>query len=84
MGCCGSRRAAAAQLTATQRPAPVRPAGSRAAAPIVPVRYLGDRPVYVRGTATGRRYSFARIGVIEDVDARDLPGLRRTGLFRPV
>jgi len=50
----------------------------------VPVRYVGDRPVYVRGTATGRRYSFARIGVIEDVDARDLPGLRRTGLFRPV
>jgi hypothetical protein len=84
MGCCGSRRAAAAQLRAMQRPAPVRPADSRAAAPIVPVRYLGDRPVYVRGTATGRRYSFARSGVIEDVDARDLPSLRRTRLFRPI
>jgi hypothetical protein len=84
MGCCGSRRAAAAQLTATQRPAPVRPADSRAAPAIVPVRYVGDRPAYVRGTATGRRYSFARSGLVEDVDARDLPGLRRTGLFRPV
>jgi hypothetical protein len=50
----------------------------------VPVRYVGDRPAYVRGTATGRRYSFARNGVVEDVDARDLPGLGRTGLFRPV
>ena len=84
MGCCGSRRAAAAQLTARQRPAHVRPADSRATAPTVPVRYVGDRPVYVRGTATGRRYSFARSGVVEDVDVRDLPGLRRTGLFRPV
>lgn len=83
MGCCGSRRAAAAQLTARQRPAPVRPADSRAAAPMVPVRYVGNRPVYVRGTATGRRYSFARTGAVEDVDARDLPRLRRTGLFRP-
>ena len=84
MGCCGSRRAAAAQLTARQRPAHVRPDGSRAAPLVVPVRYVGGRPAYVRGTATGRRYSFARSGVVGDVDARDLPGLRRTGLFRPV
>jgi hypothetical protein len=83
MGCCGSRRAAAARPTATQRQAPARSADSRVVPAIVPVRYVGDRPAYVRGTATGRRYSFARSGVVEDVDARDLPGLGRTGLFRP-
>jgi len=82
MGCCGSRRAAAAQLAATQRPA--RPADRHAAPATVSVRYVGDRPAYVRGTATGRRYSFARSGGVADVDARDLPGLLRTGLFRPV
>ena len=84
MGCCGSRRAAAAQQAATPRPAPARPADPHAGPATVPVRYAGGRPVYVRGTATGRRYSFARSGVVQEVDARDLPGLLRTRLFRAV
>jgi hypothetical protein len=47
----------------------------------VDVRYVGSRPVYVRGAVTGRRYAFARVGEVLPVDAGDVPGLVRTGLF---
>ncbi|WHZ10722.1 MAG: hypothetical protein OJF60_001161 [Burkholderiaceae bacterium] len=46
------------------------------------VRYLGAAPIVVRGAVTGRAYSFAAGRPIQPVDARDVAGLLKKGLFR--
>jgi hypothetical protein len=48
----------------------------------VVVRYLGAAPIVVRGAVTGRAYSFAAGRPIQPVDARDVAGLLKKGLFR--
>ena len=86
MGCCGNKRAAAGAAlrrrdgdTAPRRAAPV----SAARLADVSVRYLGARPVRVRGAATGRAYHASPANPSLAIDARDVAALVRTGLFRP-
>lgn len=74
MTCCGQGRMA---WKASAPPA-------RASAPPragVPLCYRGAAPVVVRGPVTGLAYSFAGRGSVQRVDARDRPGLLRTGAF---
>jgi hypothetical protein len=49
---------------------------------VVPVRYLGAAPIVVRGTVTGHAYQFAAGRSIQPVDARDVAGLLKKGIFR--
>ena len=49
---------------------------------ILTLRYLGAAPIVVRGPVTGMAYSFAGGRNIQPVDARDLPGLLKKGIFR--
>jgi hypothetical protein len=81
MGCCGQKRAA---FSTGDQPAPRdearRQVGRQAPGP-VKLRYMGDRPVHVRGTVTGRTYVFASPGAVAEIDPRDRPGLVRTGKF---
>jgi ABC-type hemin transport system substrate-binding protein len=75
--CCGRRRAVAA--------APHRPASTPAdktGAATVNLHYLAQRPVQVRGSITGRIYSFSAEDRVQAIDRRDVVGLLRTGLFR--
>jgi hypothetical protein len=83
MGCCGQGRAALARSTAglTGARETTRPRQAARRLPKVGVRYSGHRAVRVRGTATGRIYSFTGAGVEQAVDAADVPALIRTGLF---
>jgi hypothetical protein len=46
------------------------------------IRYLGAAPIVVRGLVTGRTYQFAAGRAIQPVDARDLAGLLKKGIFR--
>ena len=82
MGCCGEKRAAmrlTPSRSGTGRP-PARPQ-SKAKAPPVAMRYLGGRPIRVRGVS-GRVYLVpAPPNAPLLVDARDAPGLARTGYF---
>jgi hypothetical protein len=92
MSCCGSKRAAAgaalrrrdgnttrqlAASLAASLAAPARAADMR-------VRYLGVRPVRVRGAASGRTYVASAADSRLTIDARDAAALIRTGLFRSV
>ncbi len=83
MGCCGQKRAA---LIAASRTAPAPGARSDRApapgpAPAVSLRYVGGRPVSVRGIASGHVYSFSRTAPLQPVNAADAPALLRTGQF---
>lgn len=84
MGCCGDQRARATSRAS----AAVRAVGTpgtrqtRPAARAVPVRYIGSRAVAVRGSVSGRTYTFRTPNDLHNVDARDVPGLLRTGYFR--
>lgn len=75
MSCCGQARATLSSLRSTGTTKPGRRL-ARAA-----VRYLGSRPIHVRGSATGRRYSFSANGEVQSVDAGDVAGIVRTRLF---
>jgi hypothetical protein len=46
------------------------------------VRYLGAAPIVVRGAITGHAYSFAAGRAVQPVDARDVAGLLKKGIFR--
>jgi hypothetical protein len=89
MSCCGNKRAAASVAlrrgneVATPRQAPlaVTPVAVARAAD-VHVRYLGVRPVRVRGPASGRTYHTSSADPMLTIDARDAAALARTGLFR--
>lgn len=76
MSCCGQARATLSALRSTETRTP----GRRKLAPAA-VRYVGNRSVHVRGSATGRRYSFTTNGEVQGVDAQDVAGIVRTRLF---
>ncbi|HJR14509.1 MAG TPA: hypothetical protein VJ833_11495 [Rhodanobacteraceae bacterium] len=73
----------------------LKPPGARAAAAgsgrafiaappktVALVRYLGAAPIVVRGAATGHAYQFAAGHAVQPVDARDVAGLVKKGIFR--
>jgi hypothetical protein len=68
------------------RPAPPTPAASsHGLLPAsVKLRYTGVAAVRVRGSQTGRTYTFSRSEPEAAVDRRDVEGLMRIGLFRRV
>lgn len=93
MSCCGQGRAVlrASQAAAQPRPPLVFRAAAAGAGravvatpprPVVSVRYLGAAPIVVRGAASGRTYRFAIGSTVQPVDARDVDGLVRKGIFR--
>jgi hypothetical protein len=86
MNCCGQRRSAVAGVNSGEPAMPRRrlPASPQPALPyrVVNLHYLKAAPVRVNGPVTGRRYEFSGGGPVQPVDARDLPGLLETGLFR--
>lgn len=96
MSCCGQGRMAlrasqaAAMPTTPAAPGAPRTAGegiARAAdravlRASVPMRYLGAAPIVARGAVTGRAYPFAAGRPVQPVDARDVAGLLRMGIFR--
>ncbi|HET7222832.1 MAG TPA: hypothetical protein VFI81_06525 [Rhodanobacteraceae bacterium] len=46
------------------------------------MRYLGAAPIVVRGAITGHAYRFASGRAVQPVDARDVAGLLKKGIFR--
>lgn len=91
MTCCGQGRTA---LRASQAAAP-KPSGARLAAArsghafiaalpnaVALVRYLGAAPIVVRGAVSGRAYQFSTGRTVQPVDARDVAGLLKKGIFR--
>ena len=90
MSCCGQGRAALRPSQAIQTPKAPRVAGrgiARVAADAeiradLPIRYLGAAPIVVRSLVTGRAYQFAAGRAIQPVDARDVAGLLKKGIFR--
>lgn len=88
MSCCGQGRMALKTSQAATATAPARTwpgVQARAIPPPragVPLRYLGAAPIVVRGPVTGAAYSFAGSRHTQPVDARDLPGLMKKGIFR--
>ena len=48
----------------------------------VRVRYLGGRPVVVRGPTSGNYYRFSGLERVQSVDPRDAAALVRSPLFR--
>lgn len=83
MGCCDKKRAFMRQAAVTRPDKPLtrrlKP-GGRAAE--VRLRYLGNRAVRVRGSASGRVYVVpGRMAGPVLVDSRDVAALVRTGYF---
>jgi hypothetical protein len=81
MGCCGQQRAALSTARRLPRDAAARPPRPRVGAGPVALRFVGNGPVRVRGTASGRVYRFANAGEVQHVDARDAAALLRTRVF---
>lgn len=92
MTCCGQGRAT---LRASQTTTPKLPGARPAAAagfgraivaatqkPVAMVRYIGAAPIVVRGAASGRTYQFTAGRSVQPVDARDVAGLLKKGIFR--
>ena len=90
MSCCGPGRAALRASQVLRTPKAPRVAGggiARVTADAalradLPIRYLGAAPIVVRGLVTGRAYQFAAGRAIQPVDARDVAGLLKKGIFR--
>ena len=90
MSCCGQGRAALRASQAIQTPKTprvagagiARVAGDAALRAKVPICYLGAAPIVVRGPVTGRAYQFAAGRAVQPVDARDVAGLLKKGIFR--
>lgn len=77
MGCCGENRAALrAQPRATHALPPPHPRSPTADDPSgVAVEYRGDAPILLRGTASGRLYTFSparRVRLVAGSDTRQL------------
>jgi hypothetical protein len=85
MGCCGENRAALrAQLSATHALPPPRPRLPTADDPSgVAFEYRGDAPVLLRGTASGRIYTFSPARRVRLVARADTQQLAQSPLFRP-
>ena len=91
MSCCGQGRAAlksnppafsAPRVPRVGRVGVAAVSRVPAASARVPLRYLGGAPIVVRGAATGAAYVFDARRTVQAVDARDLDGLLRKGIFR--
>lgn len=89
MSCCGNKRAAASAALRQRDGNTTRHLAASRAAPVAAaraadmrVRYLGVRPVRVRGAASGRAYVASSSEPVLTIDARDAATLIRTGLFR--
>lgn len=91
MTCCGQGRANLRASQATPKSAAARPAAgtgfgraivAAAQKPVAMVRYIGAAPIVVRGAASGRTYQFAAARSVQPVDARDIAGLLKKGIFR--
>jgi hypothetical protein len=96
MGCCGkaranlsfSRGAVVPPQTDASRGShphgvsePVLRVAGGAAQPL-PLRYIGQSGIVVRGPATGRAYAFSAGTPVQVVDLRDAAVLLRTNYFR--
>lgn len=91
MACCGQRRAAAAaaaqspQLSARSNhfsfPLPVATPTEPATGKRRLVRYIGARPLSLRGPLSGHVYYFAAADATANVDERDIDAMLRTQLF---
>ena len=99
MPCCGQKRAAFRQRSATRAfvPAPPSPPPSPVARTRPPaaaqradppargerkVEYTERSSVRVRGSATGRIYTFSAKQSVQSIDARDAQALLATRFFR--
>lgn len=90
MTCCGQGRMALKTSQAAPGSPGARPATTGNGRTFVPappkplalVRYLGAAPIVVRGAITGHAYSFAAGRAVQPVDARDVAGLLKKGIFR--
>ena len=86
MGCCGEKRAALRRRTLASEPATgVRPLRTPRPEPQgtsqVVVEYRGEAPVLLRGTATGRLYTFSPARPTRSVPASDARHLLRHPLL---
>ena len=79
MSCCGNRRAEARRAPTTFVPMTVNSA-SRSSAETIPIRYVHEGRVAVRGGATGTLYQFSS-GASTPVAARDARVLVASGRF---
>jgi hypothetical protein len=85
MPCCGQQRAALRTSGSRRRlgamgpaPSPVPQDGA------VQLAYLANAAIRVRGGSTHRTYEFSADAPVQQVAARDVEGLLRSGLFRAV
>jgi hypothetical protein len=85
MGCCGEKRAALRAQSSVPAPPPAPPPRPPEAADdsAVAVEYRGDAPVLLRGTASGRLYTFSPARRVRLVGGPDTEQLLRNPLFRP-
>lgn len=85
MSCCGQGRMALKASQSHAAPmgngAALQAGGAVVRAPQA-LRYLGTAPIVVRGGFTGAAYPFSAARPVQLVDARDLAGLLRRGIFR--
>jgi hypothetical protein len=90
MGCCGQRQTptiirpagnkAAPRTVAVQESHP--PAAASVAATDVPLRFVRQGDIRVRGPITGRQYAFSQAAPVAQVDMRDTASLLRTTWFK--
>jgi hypothetical protein len=81
MSCCGKKRDELQQrrtMFVTPTPAPVAPAGPRAA-----VVFTGEGTYLVSGQHSREVYQFSSAEPVQMVDAKDATALIRSGLFQP-
>jgi hypothetical protein len=76
MGCCGQRRADAAQQISPAN----RPVDSSGA--VADLRFTQDAAALVRGPVTGRHYQFHNRICNQPIDARDAAILLKSGYFQ--
>jgi len=85
MSCCGQGRmalkASQAGAAPTAGAGAARPGGSAMARAPARMRYLGVAPIVVHGAITGAAYPFSAARPVQWVDARDVAGLLRQGIF---
>ena len=84
MGCCGERRAALRAQPSAPAPPPPRPRPTELDdAGGVALEYRGDAPILLRGTASGRLYTFSPTRRVRPVAGRDTEQLLENPLFQP-
>ena len=85
MPCCGQKRAQAtnSQTRTAQHPSlPLAPTDPGSELNNVPLRYLANTPVMVRGPVTGTPYYFSDAQRVLRVQLVDAEGLLKTQFFR--